>query len=130
MAKGTRYTPEFKAKAVRLLTESRGSYSSETKAIEQVAKDLGVAPETLRRWRNKTDATVAAETKQSAEDAMAELRSLRAEVARLRRANEILTTASAFSRHGSAWHGVDSRVRRRVQGPFQGRDRPGSAAAW
>lgn len=59
MAKGTRYTPEFKAKAVRLLTESRGSYSSETKAIEQVAKDLGVAPETLRRWRNKTDATVA-----------------------------------------------------------------------
>ena len=46
MAKGTRYTPEFKA-------------------IEQVAKDLGVAPETLRRWRNKTDATVAAETKQS-----------------------------------------------------------------
>ena len=68
MAKGTRYTPEFKAKAVRLLTESRGSYSSETKAIEQVAKDLGAAPETLRRWRNKTDATVAAETKQSAEE--------------------------------------------------------------
>lgn len=98
MAKGTRYTPEFKAKAVRLLTESRGSYSSETKAIEQVAKDLGVAPETLRRWRDKTDATVAAETKQSAEDAMAELRSSRAEVARLRRANEILTTASAFFR--------------------------------
>ena len=96
MAKGTKYTPEFKAKSVRLLTESRGSYSSETKAIEQVAKDLGVAPETLRRWRDKTDATVAAETKQSAEDAMAELRSLRAEVARLRRANEILTTASAF----------------------------------
>ena len=41
MAKGTRYTPEFKAKAVRLLTESRGSYSSEAKAVEQVAKDLG-----------------------------------------------------------------------------------------
>ena len=95
MAKGTRYTPEFKAKAVRLLTESRGSYSSETKAIEQVAKDLGVAPETLRRWRSKTDATVAAETKQSAEDAMAELRSLRAEVARLRRAKEILAGAAA-----------------------------------
>ncbi len=37
MAKGTRYTPEFEAKAVRLLTESRGSYSSETKAIEQVS---------------------------------------------------------------------------------------------
>ena len=96
MAKGTRYTPEFKAKAVRLLAESRASYSSETNAIERVAKDLGVAPETLRRWRNRADATVAAESKQSAEDAMAELKKLRAEVAELRRANEILTTASAF----------------------------------
>ncbi len=81
MTKGTRYTPEFKAKAVRLLTESRSSYSSETKAVEQVARDPGVAPE----------------TKQSAEDAMAELKSLRAEVAQLRRTDGILTTASAFS---------------------------------
>ena len=97
MAKGTRHTPEFKAKAVRLSTESRGSYPSETKAIEQVAKDPEVAAETLGRWRDKTDAMVAAETKQPAEDAMAESRSLRAEVARLRRANGILTTASAFS---------------------------------
>ena len=96
MAKGARYTPEFKAKAVRLLTESRGSYPSGTRTIKQVARDLGVAPETLRRWRNEADATVAAETRQSAEDAMAELKSSRAEVARLRRANEILTTASAF----------------------------------
>ncbi|NMM94682.1 transposase [Bifidobacterium sp. DSM 109957] len=96
MAKGTRYTMEFKAKAVRLLTESRSSYSSETSAIGAVAKGLGIAPETLRRWRNAQDATAAEETKQSAEDAMAELKRLRAEVARLRRANEILTTASAF----------------------------------
>ena len=66
MSKGAGYTPEFRTKAVGLLTESRGSYSSETKAIEQFAKDPGAAPETLRRWRNKTDATVAAETKQSA----------------------------------------------------------------
>ena len=58
MAKGTRYTPEFRAKAVRLLTESRGSYPSEARAVEQVARDPGVAPETLRRWRDKTDATV------------------------------------------------------------------------
>ena len=52
MAKGTRYMPEFKAKAVRLLAESRSSYSSETNAIAAVAKDLGIAPESLRRWRN------------------------------------------------------------------------------
>lgn len=35
MAKGTRCTPEFRAKAVRLLAESRSSYSSETNAISR-----------------------------------------------------------------------------------------------
>lgn len=88
MSKGTRYTDEFKAKAVRLLTESRPSYSSETKAIAEAARDLGVSSETLRRWRNQSE--------QSAQEAMAELKRLRAENAELRRANEILTTASAF----------------------------------
>ena len=127
MAKGTRYTPEFKAKAVRLLAESRSSYSSETNAISAVAKDLGIAPESLRRWRNQSDATVAEETRQSAEDAMAELKKLRAENAQLRRANEILTTASAFSRPGSTRHGVEGRVHRRVPRPFRGRaDLPGA----
>ena len=64
MAKGTRYTPEFRAKAVRLLAESRSSYSSETK--------------------------------RSAQEAMAELKRLRAENTELRRAKEISTTAPAF----------------------------------
>ena len=41
MAKGTKYTPEFKPQAVRLLTESRGSYSSETKAVEQADSSGG-----------------------------------------------------------------------------------------
>ena len=96
MAKGTRYTPEFRARAVRLLTESRSSYSSETKAIEQVAKDPGMAPESLRRRRGRSDATAAAETKRSAQEAMAELKRLRAENTELRRAKEISTTAPAF----------------------------------
>ena len=49
---------------------------------------------------------------------MAELKA-----ARLRRVNGILTAASAFfaARLGPARHGVDGRLRRRVQGPFQGR---------
>lgn len=81
MSKGAGYTPEFRAKAVGLLAEARGSCSSEARAVEQTARDPGVAPE----------------TKQSAGGAMAELKSLRAEVAQLRRANGILTTASAYS---------------------------------
>ena len=96
MAKGTRYTPEFKAKAVRLLAESRSSYSSETNAISAVAKDLGIAPESLRRWRNQSDATVAARTRQPAAAPIAAQNNLPPEHAQSRRANEILTTASAF----------------------------------
>lgn len=71
-------------------------HTSETNAISAVAKDPGIAPESLRRWCNQSDAMVAEETRQSAEDAMAELRRLQVENAELRRANEILTTASAF----------------------------------
>ena len=55
MGKGVRYTPEFREKAVRLLAESQDSHSSETRALAQVAGNLGVAPETLRRWRNQAD---------------------------------------------------------------------------
>ena len=56
MSKGAGYAPEFRAKAVGLLAEARGSCSSEARAVEQAARDPGVAPETLRRWRDKVDA--------------------------------------------------------------------------
>ena len=99
MGKGVRYAPGFREKAVRLLAESRDSHSSETRALAQVARNLGVAPGTLRRWRNQADGAAAAQSAQDAQDAQAtpeELKRLRKEVAELRRANDILTTASAF----------------------------------
>ena len=52
---------------------------------------------------------------------MAELKSLRAEVAQLGRANETLTTASASSRRGPTRHGVDGRIRRRIRRSFRDR---------
>ena len=95
MARGIRYTREFQEKALRLLGESRANHSSETKALASVSQSLGIAPETLRRWRNRADRTVTAQSARDAQ-AAAELKRLRAEVAELRKANEILTTASAF----------------------------------
>lgn len=68
MGKGVRYAPEFREKAVRLLAESRDSHSSGTRAPAQVARNPGVAPGTLRRWRNQADGAAAA---QSAQDAQA-----------------------------------------------------------
>ena len=94
MARGIRYTRESQEKALRLLGESRANHSSETKALASVSQSLGMAPETLRRWRNRADRTVTAQSARDAQ-AAAELKRLRAEVAELRKANEILTTASA-----------------------------------
>lgn len=126
MGKGVRYTPEFQEKAVGLLAESRDLHSSGTRALAQVAGNLGVAPETLRRWRNQADGAAAAQSAQDAQATLEELRRLRREVAELRGANGILTTASAFSRQGPTRHGPDGRVHRRVSGSFRGRaDPPG-----
>ena len=93
MGKGVRYAPEFREKAVGLLAESRDSHSSGTRALAQVARSLGVAPGTLRRRRNQADGAAAA---QAAQATLEELKRLRKEVAELRRAHDILTTASAF----------------------------------
>ena len=87
----TRYAKEFRDRAVRLLAESRENYASETKALQGVAKDLGVAAESLRRWQAKADTAGTAGPEESGE-----LRRLRRENAQLRRANEILSSASAL----------------------------------
>jgi len=43
MAKGTRYPAEFRAEAIRL-------YKTSSKPHLEVAAELGIAPESLRRW--------------------------------------------------------------------------------
>ena len=42
-----RYSKEFKDRAVRLLADSRENYPSETKALQGVARNLGVAAASL-----------------------------------------------------------------------------------
>ena len=83
------YSREFKDRAVRLSPDSRENYSSETEALHGVAGNLNAAPESLRRWRERADVQTASP------GGSGELRRLRREVAQLRRADEILRTASA-----------------------------------
>ncbi len=83
-------TAEFRSEAVRLVEESGQS-------LRQVARDLGLSVETLRRWvlQAKADAgagPVGALTK----DERAELRRLRQEVKTLQLEREILKKAAAF----------------------------------
>ena len=82
------YPPEFKAEAVHLVRSS-------DKPVGALAKDLGVADQTLRNWVRQ------AEIDGGARDGLTqgereELRQLRREVRTLRQEREILKKAAAF----------------------------------
>lgn len=83
-------TAEFRAEAVRLVEEGGQS-------LRQVARDLGLAVETLRRWvlQAKTDAGQGPDRSLTKEE-RAELRRLRQEVKTLQMEREILKKAAAF----------------------------------
>ena len=82
------YPPEFTAEAVRLV-------GSGDRSLTRIAKDLGVADQTLRNWVQH------AEIDDGLREALApnereELRHLRREVRTLRQEREILKKAAAF----------------------------------
>jgi transposase len=90
------YSPEFRQRALRLLdTMMEGSDISEFEAIKSVASKLGISEESVRRWRRKAQVD-AGERPGMTSSEHAEIRRLKREVADLRRANEILKSASAF----------------------------------
>jgi len=79
-----------------MVLESRAGYPSEYEAIRSIASKLGIAsPESLRKWVRQAEVDDGARPgKTSAE--IAEIKKLKKENAELRRANEILKSASAF----------------------------------
>lgn len=87
--------PELRARAVRLVTEHRGQYSSFTAASAAVAKQLGVGQESVRRW------VIQAEVDDGGREGVTtteveEIRKLRAENRRLREDVAILKAATTF----------------------------------
>ncbi len=88
MAKGTRYPAEFRAEAIRL-------YKTSSKPHREVAAELGIAPESLRRWVTQADVDTGDRAGLSTEE-REELRRLRKENRVLREEREILKKAAAF----------------------------------
>jgi transposase len=84
-----RFTPEFKAEAVKLLEESG-------RTLQAVAEELGVHANQLRTWRNEHLAAGSAEALARQKAEAAELARLRRENKRLEQENEILKRAAAF----------------------------------
>ena len=96
MARPSKYPHELRERAVRLVMESKGEYPSEFEAIRSIAGKLGIgSPETLRKWVRRAEVDGGRRPGKTSED-IAEIRELKKENAELRRAKEILKSASAF----------------------------------
>ena len=89
------YPPEFRERAVRMVFEHQGEYSTQWKAIESIAAKLSVNHETLRQWVRRAE-TDAGQRPGLTTDERAKIKELERENKELRRANEILKAASAF----------------------------------
>ena len=84
-----RYTPEFKAEAVRLVR------STPDKPASQIARELGVSDNTLRSWVKQTEIDQGEREGLTTEE-REELKRLRKEVKVLRQEREILKKATVF----------------------------------
>ena len=95
MNKSNKFSPEVRERAVRMVQEHRGEYPSLWAAVESIAPKIGCVPQTLLKWVNRVE--VDAGTRPGTTTAEAQrIKELEREVKELRRANDILRTASAF----------------------------------
>ena len=98
MARPSKYPRELRERAVRAVAESmeQRQYPSEFEAIRTIAGKLGIgSPETLRKWVRQAEVDGGTRPGKTSQE-IVEIRELKREVAELRRANEILKSASAF----------------------------------
>ena len=93
--KSNKFSPEMRERAVRLVQENRGEYPSLWAAVESIAPKIGCVPQTLLDWVKRHE--VDSGTRDGVSTAERErIKALEREVKELRRANDILKTASAF----------------------------------
>jgi len=89
MARPRKYPPELLDRGARVVIESG-------RPIAHVARDLGVPPETLRKYVRQVEADEGLRSDLPTAAEREEIKRLRRELYELRRANEILKAASVF----------------------------------
>ena len=93
--KQSKFPPEVRERAVRLVREQRSEHPSMWAAIESIAPMIGCTPQTLLEWIKRDEVDRGVRDGVST-DERERLKALEREVKELRRANEILKVASAF----------------------------------
>ncbi len=95
MKKQNTFSPEVRERAVRLVQEHREEYQSLWAAVESIAPKIGCNASTLLEWVKRAEIDTGARAGVTT-DERERMKALEREVRELRRANEILRTASAF----------------------------------
>ena len=95
MNKTNKFSPEFRERAVRLVQDHRGESPSLWAAIELIAPKIGCVRQTLLEWVKREEVDSGRRDGLTTSE-RERIKALECENKELRRADEILKTASAF----------------------------------
>jgi len=90
-----KFSPEVRERAVRLVQEHRGDYPSLWAVVASLAPKIGCSTKSLLNWVQRHEVDSGTRAGVTSEE-RARIKALEREVKELRRANEILKSASAF----------------------------------
>ena len=106
MGKPSRYSPEVRERAVRMVRDHENEHTSQWAAITSIAEKIGCSGETLRNWLRQAERDEGRRPGLTT-DEQQRLKDLERENRELKRANEILRKASAYFAQAE----LDRRVR-------------------
>ena len=95
MGRPSRFSPEVRERAVRMVEEHREAHASEWAVLQSVAPKLGCTAETLRKWVRQAQRDAGHRPGLTTSE-RERLKELEREVRELKRANEILRKACAY----------------------------------
>ncbi|MGO7324451.1 IS3 family transposase [Rhizobium ruizarguesonis] len=110
MSKTTnKFSPEVRARAVRMVLDHEGEHSSRWAAVSSIAAKIGCTAQTLNEWVKKAEVDNGSRPGLPS-DVAERMKALERENRELRQANEILRKASAYFANGGARPPIEAMI--------------------